>query len=124
MGLWAKKTKLRWRWAEFRFETTFVIPRIKYGPLHEGVGKSVEISRGFCSMVNTKESLDGSMTYAGWESLDARRYYDSDQLACWIPLLAQLHMQGSDTLKYFPQKPGSVENDTSVPLVQFVEKSW
>lgn len=124
MGLWARKTKLRWRWREFRFETTFVVPRIKYGPVHAGVGKGAELSRGVCSMINTEESLRGSMTYPGWESLDARRYYDSDQLACWVPLLAQLHMQGGDALQYFPQKPGAVENDTMIPLVQFVDKTW
>jgi hypothetical protein len=124
MGLWATKTKLRWRWREFRFETIFVVPRIKYGPLHPEVGRNIEISRGFCSMISTSESLVGSMTYAGWESIDARQFYDSDQLACWVPLLAQLHMQGGDTVQYFPQKPGSVENDTRVPIVQFIEKSW
>jgi hypothetical protein len=33
-------------------------------------------------------------------------------------------MQGGDIVQYFPQKLGSMENDTMVPLVQFLEKSW
>lgn len=89
MGLWAQKTTLRWRWREFRFETLFAIPRIFYGPLHPDVGKAGEIAGGTCSLVDTEESLKGSMTYPGWSSYDARRYYSSDELACWVPLLSQ-----------------------------------
>jgi hypothetical protein len=124
MGLWARKTKLRWRWREFRFETRFNIPRIVYGPIHEQMGKGVEIGSGSCTLIGTEESLQGSMTYPGWGSYDARRYYNSDELVCWVPLLAQLHIQGREAVKYFPQKPGSVENDTMIPVIQFVHKSW
>lgn len=28
MGLWAKRTRLRWRWSQFRFETLFTTPEI------------------------------------------------------------------------------------------------
>lgn len=28
MGLWGTKTKLRWRWREFRFETIYYVPKI------------------------------------------------------------------------------------------------
>jgi hypothetical protein len=124
MGLWSRKTRLRWRWTEFRFETVFVIPRITYGPLHGDVGTQKEISTGRCSLVGTSESLAGSMTLGGWGSYDARKYYDSDELACWVPLLAQLHIQGNDIVKHFPQGPSTVANDTTVPCTQFVNKSW
>lgn len=33
-------------------------------------------------------------------------------------------MQGSDALRCFPQMPGRDANDTMIPLVQFVSKSW
>jgi hypothetical protein len=89
MGLWAKKTKLRWRWREFRFETIFVIPRIVYGPVYQDLGKDGEITGGSCSLVDTDESLKASMTFPGWGTYDARRYYNSDELVCWVPLLAQ-----------------------------------
>ena len=124
MGFWAKKTRLRWRWREFRFETMFAVPRIIYGPVHSGTGKDTEIAGGNCSLVDTDESLRASMTYPGWSSFGARRYYSSDELACWIPLLAQLHAQGRETVKFFPQKPGAVENSTMVPVIQIVQKSW
>ncbi|KAE8451463.1 hypothetical protein EG329_004092 [Mollisiaceae sp. DMI_Dod_QoI] len=125
MGLWARKTKLRWRWGEFRFETIFVAPRILYGPLHGDVGTRAEAAgTGRCSLVQTPESLQASMTLPGWRSPEARQYYDSDQLACWVPLLSRLHEQGKDIIKHFPQKPFSFTNDTTVPSVQFVQRSW
>ncbi len=33
MGPWAKRTRLRWRWREFRLETMFTTPRILLTPL-------------------------------------------------------------------------------------------
>jgi hypothetical protein len=148
MGLWAEKTKLRWRWREFRFETIFAIPRIVYEPVPVDTGKAAEIMVGSdnCSLIDTQESLKRSMIYPGWDSYDARKYYSSDELVCWVPLLAQyvrlhnefwilvhimvadscprLHSQGRDAVQYFPQKPGSVENDTMVPAIQIIQKSW
>ena len=124
MGLWATKTRLRWRWREFRFETIFVVPRIIFGPVHPDMGKAAEIAGGSCSLVGTNESLHASMTYPGWSSFEARSYYGSDQLACWIPLLAQLHAQGREAVKFFPQKPGLLENETMIPVIQILEKSW
>lgn len=32
MGPWAKRTRLRWRWSQFRFETLFTAPRIFLTP--------------------------------------------------------------------------------------------
>lgn len=90
MGLWARKTKLRWRWREFRFETIFSVPRIIYGPIHSQMGMPGEVEAGSCSLIDTSVTLKGSMTYPGWmSSYDARKYYSSDELACWVPLLAQ-----------------------------------
>jgi hypothetical protein len=129
MGDWAQRTRLRWRWREFRFETIFYIPRIIYGPLHGDVGKrSEELATGQCSLVDTKDSLDLSMTRGGWGSQDARRYYNSDELACWVPLLAQLHKQGKEIIDHFPPSDAgrqlTVDNDTTVPVIQFIRKSW
>ncbi|KAH8597579.1 hypothetical protein B0O99DRAFT_79704 [Bisporella sp. PMI_857] len=119
MGLWAQKTKLRWRWKEFRFETTFVIPRIRSCDSH-GIGLE-----GFDHpLINSPESLQRSMTYPGWGSFDANRYYGSDQLACWVPLLAMLHRQGQEAVKYFPQQPGSNENDSMIPVIELISKGW
>ena len=89
MGLWAKRTKLRFRWREFRFETIFCIPRIVYSPVHGEMGKDTETAGGNCSLINTPESLKASMTFPGWNTYDARKYYNSDELVCWVPLLAQ-----------------------------------
>lgn len=101
-----------------------MIPRITYGPLHGDVGTRAEAATGRCSLIDTLDSLGAIMTFGGWESYDARKYYESDELACWVPLLAQLHKQGKNIVKYFPQSPSSVANDTTVPVIQFIQKSW
>ncbi|TAQ91341.1 hypothetical protein B7494_g368 [Chlorociboria aeruginascens] len=122
MGLWAEKTRLRWRWKEFRFETIFVIPRITYSPIRPDMTNMYsELS---CSLTGTEESMRVSLTLPGWDSPQARAYYDSDELARWVPLLAQLHRQGKVIIEYFPQSPSAVANDTTVPTVQFITKSW
>ena len=36
----------------------------------------------------------------------------------------RLHIQGREAVKYFPQKPGAVENDTMIPSIQIIHKSW
>ncbi|GAB7356746.1 hypothetical protein MBLNU459_g7648t1 [Dothideomycetes sp. NU459] len=39
MGPWGKRTRLRWRWAEFRFETLFSVPKIVFNlPLRPSDG--------------------------------------------------------------------------------------
>ncbi|RFU34311.1 hypothetical protein B7463_g1989, partial [Scytalidium lignicola] len=128
MGLWARRTKLRFRWTEFRFETIFVTPRIIYGPIRiqdaEAEYTKPGTSKVFCDLVDTPGSLSASMTLPGWGSREARKYYDSDELVCWVPLLAQLHKQGRDAVQYFPQSPDSVANDTMIPTIQFIQKSW
>lgn len=30
MGPWGKRTRLRWRWFEFRFETLYAVPRLSF----------------------------------------------------------------------------------------------
>lgn len=128
MGLWARRTRLRFRWHEFRFETIFVTPRIIYGPIRiQASGPEYtkpDTTKAFCDLIDTQESLGASMTLPGWGSIEARKYYDSDELVCWVPLLAQLHRQGRDAVFYFPQSPDSVASDTMIPTVQFVQKSW
>ncbi len=124
MVLWARKTKLRWRWAEFRFETLFVIPRMTCSPLDGDVGIKTGGSSRRCSLVNSRDSLEKSMTLGGWGSYDAERYYDSDELVCWVPLLAQLHRQGEESIKHFLGEQSSKSNNATLPSIQFVTKSW
>ena len=35
IGPWAQKTRLRWRWTQFRFETMFTTPEILLVPLRQ-----------------------------------------------------------------------------------------
>lgn len=122
MGLWAKETKLRWRWAEFRFETTFVIPRIIYrSPM--GLPKD-GIVDGEVALTNTPENLAASMTFPGWDDRKAWSYYNSDNFCCWVALLAHLHRQGGNIVADFMQHAGPRTTTVSLPTVQFIRKSW
>lgn len=118
MGLWAKETKLRWRWAEFRFETTFVIPRIIYrSAISPPKGGIID---GEVFLTNTPANLEASMTFPGWEDQKAWNYYNSDNFCCWIPLLAHLHRQGGNIVTDFIHGQTTV----SLPAVQLIRKSW
>lgn len=123
MGLWAKETKLRWRWAEFRFETTFVIPRIIYRS-PTGLPKD-GIADGEVVLTNTPANLEASMTFPGWEDKKAWAYYNSDNFCCWVALLAHLHRQGGNILTDFMLYSGGPGGTrVSLPTVQFIRKSW
>jgi hypothetical protein len=46
MGLWGKKTELRWRWREFRFETIYYVPSLSVDLLrHQYVEKDSKALR-------------------------------------------------------------------------------
>ncbi|EPE28063.1 hypothetical protein GLAREA_04854 [Glarea lozoyensis ATCC 20868] len=122
MGHWAKKTRIRFRWSEFRLETTFVVPRIVYKyHLQAPIGATVD---GNCLLTNTCESLEASMTAKGWYNETGRLFYESDQLACWVPLLAQLHSQGAEAMLEFRGQPLGGCKMIGLPAVQFIHKSW
>jgi hypothetical protein len=115
MGLWSKKTRLRWRWSEFRFETVFVVPRIVYRPIEDAaIAPSGANSDGSYALINTSESLDATMTFHG---SNVKEFYSSDELSCWVPLLARLHSQGETIRQRFPIRG-------TIPTAQFIEKSW
>ncbi|CAG8950397.1 hypothetical protein HYFRA_00006890 [Hymenoscyphus fraxineus] len=108
MGLWSKETKLRWRWAEFRFETYFMIPRIIYRtPI--GLPKNGVID-GEVALTNSPANLDASMTLPGWEDEKARAYYNSDN--------------GGNIVTDFIQHAGPRTTSVSLPTIQFIRKSW
>lgn len=118
---------LRWRWKEFRFETTFVIPRIRYGPIPVDLqlkGDKFAVHADSCFLNYSDESLKSSMTKPGWNTYEGRKYYDSDQLACWVPLLIQLHMQGKDAIASYSQRLELKSDDTVIPFIQIIRKSW
>jgi hypothetical protein len=122
MGLWASKTSMRFRWSEFRLETTFVVPRIVYK--YHLQPPSMAVVNGNCVLINTFDSLAESMTTKGWHNEKGRKFYQSDELACWVPLLATLHSQGAEAIMAFRDQPMGGCKLIGLPSIQFIHKSW
>src|SRR6266536_684882 len=79
MGPWAKRTRLRWRWTQFRFETLFTTPDIVlYNLTHLGRRKLDAVL-----ITGTEESREVTLT-PQLTGLDK-------QLVSWISLLDELH---------------------------------
>lgn len=122
MGPWAKRTRLRWRWSQFRFETLFTIPEImiatfRLGPQQRRVGEP--------PMDNNSEWVTGSPASLK-KTMIIPSYNDGmrDELVCWLPLLRSLHLH-----EWELQRLGCFIEDTSSlpragPAVRFRERSW
>lgn len=122
MGPWAKRTRLRWRWSQFRFETLFTIPEIMIAPFQLG---SQQRRVGEPPMDNNSEWITGSPASLK-KTMIIPSYDDGmrDELVCWLPLLRSLH-----THEWELQRLGCyVEQGFSLPragpAVRFRERSW
>ncbi|TVY17056.1 hypothetical protein LARI1_G004501 [Lachnellula arida] len=103
MGEWASRTRLRWRWREFRFETLYTTPEIfmtSTGP-------------------DRPDQVLIEVTLAPYPHASPRGIRNTviNETVCWVTFLHQLHMLGArngvcDT-------PG-----ISLPALCFQERSW
>lgn len=90
MGPWAKFTRLRWRWSQFRFETLFTSPEILFidydkvptNDLYTYKGKA---SGKFLLMIAANAKLFVSPDESNSKVLD------NDELVCWVSLLHSLY---------------------------------
>jgi hypothetical protein len=143
MGEYARKTRLQWRWSEFRFETLYTTPQIflagdgspnRTGQvLLTGSERSRKISLVPVSSVDNKDTviLEGPK-FLQLQSEQPRQIMlpgDSygGELASWVPLLHWIHEKTSiclenhqtdeDSEQYAPPK-------VRLPAVIFRERSW
>jgi len=116
MGDWGRKTKLRWRWREFRFETIYFVPKISVQILQKEIVKqsSFESQSGVLlwsaklqdpdvfygneqsvpsSWKNSAVAISGDFeTGPSWIHDERRRPNPTTgERVCWISLLASLH---------------------------------
>jgi hypothetical protein len=117
MGDWAKKTRLRWRWREFRFETLYTTPEIFIDRrLDDSTRAFLSFRLGFIAVV----TLDGSnasrnlslIPSSDWDSLN-----NSHERVCWLELLDSIQTSASalrinDINGYCPA------------VIRFQERSW
>ncbi|TVY43401.1 hypothetical protein LOCC1_G004571 [Lachnellula occidentalis] len=110
MGEWASRTRLRWRWREFRFETLYSTPEIFMTSSGRDRSGQVLIE----GATNSR-----ALTLAPYPDPPASPHgiRNINETVCWVTFLHQLHMLGarngiSDTL------------GISLPALCFQERSW
>lgn len=86
MGKWATKTRLRWRWREFRFETLYTTPEflMTEGMLSRSTHILIEGS------TESRVLLLGPLLISSPN--DTR---NSNETVCWVSLLNQLHLSSA-----------------------------
>ncbi len=121
MGPWAKLTRLRWRWSQFRFETLFTTPEILLVPFH--VDQELQRIVG-TSPDDEFERISGSM--ANSPSTENK----SDELACWLPFLSALHQNEWELrrLGYYNYQLVDIntreQQQIVGPAIRLRERSW
>ena len=132
MGEWALKTKRKWRWSEFRFETIFTTPNIQLDALGDGQQGRVFITGGEESRRETYCSGGSKMPI-----LSATRYGGSsesaDDLVGWLSFLNILHVTQDSFFKESinghlrhtrsPKRP-MVAGNMICPAITFRTRSW
>ncbi|KAG9711400.1 hypothetical protein KCU73_g17200, partial [Aureobasidium melanogenum] len=76
IGPWGRKTRLRWRWREFRFEVLYCVPFVEYGLPVKGED-GLRITRPFCDQPELttfnpnppEKQRDWNAELAGWVHL-------------------------------------------------------
>lgn len=111
MGPWARKTRLRWRWSQFRFETLFTVPEImlseQWSPSHD----VINILDWTPSSTTAHPAFPGIQTVA-----------ECDELVCWVPFLQSLYQNEMALSMLSCYQTANVKLLT--PAIRFRERSW
>jgi hypothetical protein len=108
MGEWATKTRLRWRWRQFRFETLYTTPEFFMAEGMPGRSNHILIEGSAGS-----RALSLSPAFTSSPS-DIRH---SNETVCWVPLLNQLHLSSA--------RNGACDTaGISLPALVLQERSW
>ena len=128
MGLWAKCTRLRWRWRQFRFETLFTVPEIFVTTFH------IDQNQQRITAISTNDKIEhisGSPQSCGSTMIvSAYREEKSTELVCWLAFLGSLHCNEWELQRYgcytrdSPNDNLGVQRQLVGPVVRFREMSW
>ena len=135
IGGWATKTRRRWRWSEFRFETLFTAPYIHLAFLDETyqghVGVFIEGNEASRRRTYSEETLlSGTARLRSYDG-----YLETeDDLVSWLSLLNMLHYLQSSYFRLaaygdvqqsrsrFPSQ--ALDGRMTCPAVTFRTRSW
>jgi len=114
MGGWAKKTRLRWRWREFRFETLYTTPEILL--------REEKILWRDSRIGDNLVMIDGAKASKALhfiEDEDIVISTNSYERACWLTLIGNVQSSISSL-----GVSGEVLRSCHLPVIQFQENSW
>ncbi|OBT66827.1 hypothetical protein VE03_04054 [Pseudogymnoascus sp. 23342-1-I1] len=133
MGAWGKKTRLRWRWRQFRFETLYSTPEIFMTDMFYPIC-SAEYLLGLKDIeTNELWSAPGPNNYGRL----AGENRSNGDLVSWLELLSQMHRSTYKSLS-----PSKSQDDVNreiklinarqqfhsdyrrVPAIEVMERSW
>jgi hypothetical protein len=132
IGQWATKTRLSWRWAEFRFETKFTTPTIKLLPTKKDHQLRTRIKDGtgreYVSLTGFQESRVASLTPLA--SLD-----DDTDISGWVLLLDQIQAlqwhintlpipKAAPAVSLLGHREAGEHPQRRIPAILFRERSW
>lgn len=121
MGSWAKRTRLRWRWTQFRFETFFTIPEIILLPFMVDQQQRRMVGNynyDFEWVTGSTQSQENTMVLLGHED------NKTDEIVCWLPLLAALHAHERQLQRLGCYNVPQSGIQQAGPAVRFRERSW
>ena len=124
MGLWAKRTRLRWRWSQFRFETLFTTPEISLTPFYIDQDRQ----KSAVNVTDEKaECISGTpVSRINTMAVSSVITDNSDELACWVPFLESLHKNEQELQEYgcYNYQMSGEQQELVGPVVRFRERSW
>jgi hypothetical protein len=93
MGPWARYTRLRWRWSQFRFETFFTTPQIvlvpdSHDPTRLGGSRS-STTRDMSMMISGADDVPQKVRDLFTLNVHGQR---DEDLVCWLSLLQSLYL--------------------------------
>lgn len=129
IGKWAEKTRRKWRWSQFRFETIFTTPDIHLNFINlEYLAEEGAFIEGNESSRMKTYIPENYMRRNSWG-----HYESSDDLASWLLLLDMLHRlqysffdnAGHTDAQRFKAGGGvALYDDMSCPAISFRTRSW
>jgi hypothetical protein len=150
MGEYARRTRLRWRWSEFRFETLYTTPEMflagdgspnRVGQIVlTGSEKSRDMSLVPVSSMDNEETVileqpnlqQAQFEQSGHQTVQvkARKRQGGTyrgEMACWVPFLHWIHEKTSiclDNHRHTADPVLFAPPDVRLPAVIFRERSW
>lgn len=119
MGPWARKTRLRWRWSQFRFETFFTTPEIV---LSDYPVAPIVRNGDVGSTLISHWGLSSEADFPSFHTLSSVSQHN--EMVCWIPFLHSLYWNEKELSDF-----GCYDFDRATswlvrPAVRFRERSW